>query len=213
MISFCIMVYNRWSTLEKLLATLNAQISRDFEVIIVDLGSKDVDLKAELPKYQMKSRLAIHPIAKGGKINRSAGRNLCVKASRAGASDILCFVDADMLVPNNFCQLVAGNVAAGTCFFPICYSLHEGKPAVVRGDLSHWRKNAGDFAHGWWRKEGWGNFAILRSDYEQLGAWNEKIGQTYGGEDNEIRDRAHKLFKVRRFNCTGFFHQWHPPNR
>lgn len=187
-----------------MLASLSAQISRDFEVIVVDLGSTDVDLKRELLKYPMKSRLAIKPLAKGGKINRSAGRNHCVRASRAGESDILFFLDADMLVPNNFCQLVMSNVSPGTCFFPICYSLHEGKPTVVEGNISHHRRNAGQYANGWWRKEGWGNFGILQSDYKQLGAWDENIGKTYGGEDNNIRDRAHKLFTVRRFNCPGF---------
>lgn len=213
MISFCTMVYNRWSTLKRLLDSLTQMTNADFEVVVVDLGSTDVDLKKELPRFHMKSRLRIKKTAANGKINRAAGRNLCAESSRAGAEDIMFFVDADMLVPPDFCKTIRAHVQKGRCFFPICYSLHKDKPAVVQGNVSHHRKDAGKLANGWWRKEGWGNFGILRSDYELLGAWDEQIGKTYGGEDNNIRDRAHKLFEVSRFNCPGFFHQWHPPNR
>lgn len=213
MISFCTMVYNRWSTLKRLLESLSNMTDNDFEVVVVDLGSTDVDLKTELPRFRMKSRLRIKKAAVNGKINRSMGRNLCAESSRAGATDIMFFIDADMLVPVDFCRIIRENVKPGQCFFPICYSLHQGCPAVVKGNTSHWKKNAAAIANGWWRKEGWGNFGILREDYAKLGEWDVHIGKTYGGEDNNIRDRAGKLFHVSRFNCPGFFHQWHPPNR
>lgn len=214
MISYCVMVYNRWSTMQHLLASIRELRDQDHELILVDLGSTDVNYKEVLATSQVRSRLLVSPkVMEGGKINRSVGRNLAASASRAGAGDIVFFLDADMLIPENFNQLVRENVSPGACFFPICYSLHQDKPREVKGNVSHWVRGHAEKANGWWRKEGWGNCGFTRADYQKLGAWNEDIGQTYGGEDNNVRDRAYRMFKCNRFNVPGFFHQWHPPNR
>jgi hypothetical protein len=217
MISYCISVYNRWSTFQHLLQSLSQLVDRDYEVVIADLGSTDVDLPKVLPAFKFPSvRCAGGKLAPTGKVNRSLGRNAAASLSNAKPLDILFFLDADMLVPPNFCNLVLQNVTAGECFFPVCYSLHQNKPAIVCGDaryVTRQSKNTNSSINGWWRKEGWGNCGFVRRDYVKLGGWDERIGSTYGGEDNNIRDRARSLFKLHRLNCPGFFHQWHPPNK
>lgn len=213
MISFCICVYNRWSTLRPLLTSMSRMTSRDYEVLIADLGSTDVDLRKVMAQFKFPGgRCRRAQLAVRGKINRSAGRNMAVQMAAAKDEDILFFLDADMLVPPNFCELVQAHVGREECFFPICYSLHRHRPPIVRGDAVRWSKHLSG-ANGWWRKEGWGNCGFLREDYARLGDWNEVVGRTYGGEDNNIRDRARELFTINRFNCDGFFHQWHSPNQ
>lgn len=215
MISYCVMVYNRWATMQHLIASLQTLEATDHELILVDLGSTDIDYREVLKASGIQSRLILFPAGRNeaGKINRSMGRNMSANSSRAKADDILFFLDADMLVPKNFNWLVKASVSPGNCFFPICYSLHEGKPREVKGNVSQWVRDCGSRANGWWRKEGWGNCGFTLADYRKLGSWNEEIGQTYGGEDNNVRDRAQAMFKMNRFNVPGFFHQWHPPNR
>lgn len=212
MISYCVMVHNRWPVLQKLLASCRAMIDRDYEIVIVDLGSTDVRLAQQFAG-QSQIRIIPGPSPKGRKINRSVGRNIAAQAAAAAADDILFFLDADMLVPATFGQIIRANVGPGECFFPICYSLHQHKPAIVRGNVDQWQKHPERLSNGWWRKEGWGNCGFLRRDYAKLGEWDETIGRKYGGEDNNVCSRAKQLFKMNRFNCHGFFHQWHPPNR
>jgi hypothetical protein len=103
-----------------------------------------------------------------------------------------------MLVPENWDQIIAQRVDRGQAFFPICYSLHRGKPlAIAKGN-------------GRWRRTGLGMCGFTRKDFDQIGGWSEHFTR-WGLEDNDIYERATRAnMRIKRWRCPGLFHQWHP---
>lgn len=110
----------------------------------------------------------------------------------------LFFADVDMTLPPDFVGQFSVNVTRGEVWFPICFTLDEG--ASIECPRGHWRHY------------GYGMCGFFRSDFHDIGRWDEKY-TVYGGEDNDMYDRCVKRFKVARENCEGLFHNWHPRKR
>lgn len=202
MISFCACIKNRADNLKRLIASLEEMDAIiPFELIVADFQSTDATLKSwEQPTFPLRVVTMSSPY-----FNRSQGLN---RAASLARGDKLFFIDVDMLVPRLFLHMLDANVQDGQCWFPICYSLHKDKPAEVKDSSRHASK-----ANGWWRTEGAGMCGFMKKDFEAIGRWDEKIGETYGKEDNEIcRRAADKLTRIRE-RCPGLFHVWHPTTR
>lgn len=186
MITFCTALMNRGVNFRNLYQTMRPLLERGHQWWVADFGSTDIRLE-ELPRLQVLP-LPL-PFHKTAALNQLA---------RVASSELLFFLDADMLVPADLDQKIENFVGRKRTYFPICYSLREGRPPVVAAD------------NGWWRRTGYGNCGILRTDLERLGGWDLKY-RSWGKEDDDLhaRCRRHGL-AVRRENCEGFFHQWHP---
>jgi glycosyltransferase involved in cell wall biosynthesis len=211
-ISFCMALKNRWENLQHCLPSLMALSQHGpMELVISDFQSTDI----HAPDVMRMMTDIPTVVGRGPEdFNRSLGLNVAARNSSGGYDDLLFFLDADMILPPNFCQLLRQRVQRGRCWFPICYSLYADKPREVDGDEP---PPGGDHRHvpqaanGWWRKEGQGMCGFTRGDFLALGGWDEEIGKTYGKEDNDLFRRANEHLTVIRENCPGLFHLWHPP--
>lgn len=185
MISVCTALMNRGAHLTNLYQGLAPQLA-GHEWLVADFGSTDIEL-ASLPALRVLPRTL--PFHKTAALNQLA---------REARGERLFFLDADMLVPRDFLVQLQRRVSRKRAWFPICYSLHEGRPAT---------QTAG---HGWWRKTGFGNCGLLAEDFHRLGGWDEQF-RSWGKEDDDLyhRCRRHGI-TIQRERYEGFFHQWHP---
>ena len=166
-----------------------------FELVVADFNSDDIDLDFLFSSANFR----VKKVLVDGGFNRSAGLN---KAAENADGLILFFVDADMVMPLDFVQTLNSKVETGVGYFPICYSLHEGKQYLINGN-----NRFSSSVNGWWRDTGWGMCAFRKEDFFRLGKWNERIGRTWGYEDEEMVER--KGITVVRERCPGLFHLWH----
>jgi hypothetical protein len=204
-VSYCVTVKNRGTNLRRLCESLrNLHKPGPMELIIADYVSSD------LPKPRFFEGLP-YPVMlltlTGGNFNRAQGLNIAAKHDHAKGDAPLFFIDADLIVPADFNDRVRDIVKPNICWFPICYSMHNGKPITVKGDS----RRLSNRTHGWWRKEGKGMCGFTRTDFDKVG-WNDRVGVTYGKEDGSIWRAATKIGKMHgvRENCDGLFHLWHP---
>lgn len=202
--TFCTTVKNRLTNLKRLADSIRRSFIKqtDVHLIVADYQSTDGNLAKTLGNYPFP--VTILQLERAA-FNRSQGLNLAAGVAPAGSR--LFFVDVDMLLPPNMADLVQTNIRTGVCWFPICYSLHQGKPLVVNRNSQFPEK-----ANGYWREAGKGMFGVMLDDFNKLGRWNEGIGTTYGREDGDIYRRACKAewLKVIRERCLGLYHVWHP---
>ena len=181
MISICVSLMNRGDNFKRLYETIT-RIS-DKELVVADYGSDDIDLSM----YNCKVVELSLPF------RRSAALNAAFDAS---SGDKVFFCDADMLLPAHLRTVMDEKVAPGQCYFPVCFSLYQGKPPVVNKD------------NGWWRSTGFGMCGFTREDFIRCGKWPEQFVK-HGGEDDFLFAKAKKTLKVSRSNLEGLFHQWH----
>lgn len=169
--------------------------SRDlFEVIVVDNGSRDRTLEIA---ESFHDRLNVKVLQKTN-VRISALRNL---GARAAAGDILAFLDADCLAPQDWLDRMLELVPAdGAGVVGAHYLLpddstwvgrtwHRYQEAPKSGEVSH--VPAGDLI-------------MRREDFLRLGGFDETI-QT--NEDYELCERARKSgMQVRAFPVIGVVH-------
>ncbi|HET8888494.1 MAG TPA: glycosyltransferase [Candidatus Angelobacter sp.] len=169
--------------------------SRDlFEVIVVDNGSRDRTLEIA---ESFHDRLNVKVLQKTN-VRISALRNL---GARAAAGDILAFLDADCLAPQDWLDRMLELVPAdGAGVVGAHYLLpddstwvgrtwHRYQEAPKSGEVSH--VPAGDLI-------------MRREDFLRLGGFDETI-QT--NEDYELCERARKSgMQVRAFPAIGVVH-------
>lgn len=201
MLSICTTLKDRWPNFQQMYEGLRSQTDPPpYELVVGDFCSQDII-------YEELSRdLLPHWVRIEGDFNRSRGLN---RAAMAAHGEILFFLDADMWVPEDFVAQTLATVRRGTCWFPICYSLHEDRPRVVRGDSRKPRLDT----NGWWRTTGKGMCGFHRDDFRTLG-WDEEIGKTWGWEDVDLYHRATQAgLTIIREKLPGLFHLWHPTKR
>lgn len=205
-IAYCCTVKNRIDNLLRLVESLSKLANPGpFELVLGDYQSTDANLVKKLAGLTFPVTIVT---IKKAKFNRSQGLNVAAAHFHDEPPSRLFFIDTDMIVPQDFNRRLRLNVVAGKCWFPICYSLHKGKSAIVLSDSKFPGK-----ANGWWRKTGRGMLGITRDDFNKIGRWNESIGVSYGNEDGDISTRlARSSMLVRRDKCNGLFHVWHPTN-
>ncbi len=97
--SIIIAVYERQDELTELLKSLTEQTHKNFEVIVVDDGSKN---KLDQIVYQFKDQLAIHYYYKensGPGLSRNYGMQFA-------KGDYFIFLDSDTIIPNHYISIV-----------------------------------------------------------------------------------------------------------
>ena len=107
-ISIVVAIFNRKDELFELLNSLTRQTDKDFEIIIVDDGSK-VDLKPTV--YQFEEMLNISYFRKD---NSGPGLTRNYGARRAN-NEWLVFVDSDVIVEKNYIENIKKNLARNSC--------------------------------------------------------------------------------------------------
>lgn len=205
LVSYCTAVKNRAESLYRLCGFLEKLEDPHFELVIADFASTDANLVEKLRPFQF----PIQVVYLTGFFNRSRGLNQAAAAVAGDDKDLLFFIDVDMYVAPDFNRRVRQHVKPGQCWFPICYSLHKGKPIAVYKNTKQPKRG-----NGWWRVEGHGMCGFTCGDFRNKVRWNEQIGRTYGKEDGDMTRQAGRAGLRRlRENCDGLFHIWHPKQR
>lgn len=196
MITVCIGIYNRTSNLLNcLVASMNDCVHKDqLALSVYDCNSTDVpDLKSEIQKV-WKGRLVY------GCEDRKFSKTYAINQAVCQSDSNKIFVcDVDMTLSSEFVEVYNKFVRKNTVWFPICFSLLNGKERRIAVE------------NGWWRGEGFGMVGILKENYESLGSLDLRF-TNWGEEDDDFFVRAHVDFKVIRRKCPGLFHNWHPPD-
>ncbi len=207
MVSYCMTVCDRSHAVQRFLSFLQDLEDPNFELVLVDHGSTDIDYQTSPVITQ--SDLSVRVIQRGRvPFNRSVGLNM---AAAAAKGDLYFFVDCDMRITPRFNELVRKHVQPNTCWFPICYSLHKDRPCRVRGDYQRGMRMMN--VNGWWRSTGYGMCGFTREDFARV-TWDEITGKSYGREDVYLAQTCRATgFNVVRERCEDLFHIWHPIQR
>ena len=173
-VSIIIPTYNEEKNIEACLESLFKQLYRDFEIIVVDDGSSDKTLEV-LSKFQItKDKIQI---LKQNHLGAGAARNLGAKKAKG---EILVFVDADMVFDSDFLndliKPIIGGETIGTFsknemlanknnVWAVCWNLNRGLPKN--------RMHPADYPDSQKVFR-----AILKSEFDRAGGFNEKGGYT-----------------------------------
>ncbi|HKB88280.1 MAG TPA: glycosyltransferase family 2 protein [Patescibacteria group bacterium] len=175
MISVIIPTYNEKEVLEKCIESLGYQTEKDFEIIVIDDGSRD---GTDEILINLKKTISIFHFFKQNHKGAGAARNFGVKNSKG---EILVFVDADMTFDKNFLRALIKPIKDGD--IKGTFSKEEY--------VSNWENN---WAKCWNINENWENKrrhvknypdtqpvfrAILKSEFERVN------GFTPGGYDDD----------------------------
>lgn len=156
----------------------------EFEVIIVDFGSKDFDMSKISLLYP---NLTIKLVLVNDHFSRGKGLNIGAAHS---TKDNLFFCDADMMFKTrDIFDIAYKYMDDRRVYFPICFDLCDPTHQI-----------------GYWRTSGYGMVFINKdlygdykwSEYNSLGKEDNDIWSKF--EENAVRDRV-----------NGYYHQWHPP--
>lgn len=170
MVSIIISTYNEESDIEKCLESLSQQTYKEMEIIVVDDGSRDNTVQklqnSKTPKLQ---------ILKQNHKGAGAARNT---GAREAKGDILVFVDADMTFGKDFIAKLVEPIEKGDAIgtfskdeylmnkdniWAKCWNINRGFPP----DKMH-PDNYPDTQKVF--------RAILKSEFEKAGGFNEKAG-------------------------------------
>lgn len=212
---FCTVVHNRWENFKRLAQSFSKQVGSNCTLCVYDWNSKDhgpvdsaEDLQRELGcQSPIRCRYSFDP--NPDNFGVTIGKNRAFDIAAALAHDIVFFIDCDVVIPPTMTDTICRNVKPGVAYFPVFYSLYRDCPPVVNGSgPSHSRGSSS--ANGWWRKTSSGNCGFTAADFVAIGKWDERFGDRYGRDDDDIHWRAKQKLTVVRENVDGFFHFWHP---
>jgi len=211
MISVVIPTLNEGPSIKRCLKSLSKQTYKDFEIVIVDSGSKDGTVETA-KKY--KSRVIYEP-RRGVPLARNRG-------AKEAKGDIVVCTDGDSQYPKDWLEKIAGHfedkevVAVGGPIAPDDNKLKHRLIFKITSDyFARLAKLVGFIVfHG-------SNSSFRRKAYLKAGGYSEKIKTL---DDNEFPNRIKKLGKVvfdpsmtiktstRRFEKAGYIretlHYW-----
>lgn len=163
-------------------------------VIIVDFSSTDIDVTAALKRSTLK-RYQVRKLK--GLFQRAYG----IQAGAAlvkNPRDIIFMCDLHLQIPSNIVDIIRKHCILGKmAFAPIVERLHCGfSPSLP---------------FGFWELQGYGLFAMYKSDFTRVGGMNFKeFRTTWGGEDWELLDRVLlSKIEVERLRVEKFYHYYH----
>lgn len=171
-VSVVIPVYNEADVIEECLESLRRQSYKNLEIIVVDDGSSDATLQKLKASKTPKLQVLAQPHLGAG-----AARNF--GASKA-KGEILVFVDADMTFAPDFIRNLVKPIEEGKAIgtfskeeylankdniWAVCWNLNRGLPK----DRMH-PQNYSDHQPVF--------RAILKTEFERAGGFNEKAGYT-----------------------------------
>jgi len=194
-INICIVNYKRDELLFNCIKTLNHAVKNySCALFVVDF---DRDVKLNMEFHHMLagiwgSFLMTYPVNEH-QFSLGKGRNIALARS---TGDVLAFIDADMLLPSNFFDVIIPQIEQGKTCFPL-YKRYTGREHKALSDGN-----------------GYGNVVISRDNVNKLlilgngQLWPEFT--TWGGEDTKIVKmiRENNMLLWREY-IDGFYHQWH----
>jgi len=185
-ISFILTLKNRQKYLIKCLDSLQKQINKNFELIICDYESKDINFAEIIDRFSF----SIIIIKGKPPFARAEGLNLGFNFAQYTK---LFFTDPDMIFPLNFVDLALQNIQPKQAWFPIC----KNEESNYNADKDGWRIN------------GYGNCGFMRKDFIFIDKWPVSI-KAWGGEDYLMKWKC-ELEKIRiiRNKVPNFIHQDH----
>ncbi|MFN5422185.1 MAG: glycosyltransferase [bacterium] len=213
--SVVVAVYNRPDEISKLLDSLNKQLSKDFEVIIVEDGSS-IDCKTVITEYS--SLLDIHYFFKENS-GQGDSRNFGVAQAKG---EYIVFFDSDCIIPQGYFLKVeeemhkrsfdawGGPDSASDDFNSLQKAIsHTMTSYMTTGGIRGAKKQLGSFEPRSF------NFGIRKSTFIDLGGFH----YTNRGEDIELSHRLKKegyhsiliseafVYHKRRTTLSNFFKQ------
>lgn len=195
-ISICVGIKNRTELFSD--ALLNAlqfcENKECIELSIYDCDSDDVnELKERIQKH-WKGQLVFNSEKKT--FSRSFAFNQAIKQS---ANELIFICDADISIPNDIVRKVNHFTRFHFIWYPIVFYIYKHKPPIYHPNNGEWMQ--------------WGGKGILachKSDFNEVGAWNEKF-VVWGQEDDELWERfLERKYKIIRNRDRKLIHYWHP---
>lgn len=193
-IAVCVGVKNRsQSLLANLIASMNECLQKDHLVLsLVDCGSNDIPSLETAVESHWRGNLVFAALDE--KFTRTSTLNKAIEQCGTGK---LFLCDSDMTLPVDFVKQYNWHVSKQTAWFPICFDLFENKPQIICDNC------------GTWRYTGYGMVGILLENFRKLGGLDERF-ITWGKEDYDFYLRSKQRLSIRRYECRGLFHNWHP---
>ena len=177
--------------LERISATTN---DKNFQLIIVDYMSTDLDISAELedsniPRWKL--------LVLDGAFSRSRGLQAGIDYVRDNNSVVMT-IDMHLTLPPNFIDAVRKHTVQGKmAYTPMFYRLEPGYTELN--------------PVGSWETWTYGLFGMYKSDWLEHGGFNtQKYTTKWGGEDVDVLDRAlAKGYEAFRTRPPGLMHYYH----
>lgn len=200
-VHFVLPLFNRLTTFDRFADNYEAvclaadeDYARAYTLTVVPYGRTTVEravaVAAGLTAKYPGARIDVLPSDEGssGGGGFARARALHAGAARAGAGDLLFFVDVDMLWTAALVHRVRLNTVHGrAAYFPIVYS--EFDPVVVYGRTAPSPNHfLVDQDTGYWRQYGFGVVSAYKSDLEAAGGFDTAI-RGWGNEDVDLFDK------------------------
>lgn len=197
-LSICVTVKNRsrvkteYGTLELFPALVDSLLAAlqpgEAELVVVDWDSTDWPLEQWLGVRSDWLPVQLVTIRQPG-FSRGLGLNV---AAEHATSDVLCFVDTDMLIPRRLLLQGHEAVEKEAVFAPVCYYF-----------LDHAHRT------GFWAEGGYGCCMLTQQMLATVGGW--PVYREWGFADTHLMERLALHYPIERPKIEGFIHQWHPP--